>query len=427
MYDFRGLGLFMSSAPIPDDEEVRLRALHRYAILDTMPEQDYDDVTALATYICGTPIALVSLVDRGRQWFKAETGLGVRETARADSFCAHTVVSPAMVSASGEVVVPQTLVVEDALMDRRFANNPLVIGDPGIRFYAGAPLVTSEGQVLGTVCVIDTEPRVLTREQIGALEALSRQVMARLELRLKVAEEVKRTDALRTAEKLAVVGRLASAVAHEINNPLQSMTNLLFMAEIAPETERSGYVAQAQEELKRVSHIVTQTLRFHRQSDKAAAVRLGEIVESVLLLFRTRLQHASALVEVVDRQAVPLVCYGSDVRQLVANLVGNALDAVNGSGDGRIKVRLRDAVDARTGKAGVRLTVADSGSGMSAATQARLFEPFFSTKGARGTGLGLWVSRGILEKHEAVMRVKSAQGTARHGTVFSVFFPLHLG
>ena len=416
----------MSSAPIPDDEEVRLRALDRYAILDTLPERDYDDVTSLATYICGTPIALVSLVGRGRQWFKAKTGLGVRETARADSFCAHTVVSPEMLSAAGEKMLPQTLVVEDARLDQRFADNPLVVGDPEVRFYAGAPLVTPEGHVLGTVCVIDMQPRVLTQPQIAALEALSRQVMTRLELRLKVVEEAKRADALRTAEKLAVVGRLASAVAHEINNPLQSMTNLLFMAEVGPEAERSGYVLQAQEELKRVSHIVTQTLRFHRQSDKAAPIRFGEIVESVLLLFRIRLQHAAATVEVIDRQTVPLVCYGSDVRQVVANLIGNALDAVNGRGAGSIRVRMRDAVESSTGRSGVRLTVADSGSGMSAATRARLFEPFFSTKGARGTGLGLWVSRGILEKHGAVLRVKSTEGEIRHGTVFTVFFPLQM-
>jgi signal transduction histidine kinase len=350
-------------------------------------------------------------VDRNRQWFKSAAGIEITETSREHSFCAHTLVKA------------QTLVVEDALQDPRFADNPLVTGDPGIRFYAGAPLIEPGGQVLGTVCVIDTKPRVLTPEQIAALEALSRQVMARLELRLKVAEELRRTDALRTAEKLAVVGRLASSMAHEINNPLQSMTNLLFMVELGPEADRSSYLTQAQEELTRVSHIVTQTLRFHRQSDKPAPARLGEIVESVLLLFRTRLKHAATTVEVVDRQTVALVCFGADLRQVIANLVGNALDAVNGEGGGRIRVRVRDAVDQTTNRLGVRLTVADSGVGMSPETQARLFEPFFSTKGARGTGLGLWVSRGILEKHGARLRIRSAQVAAYHGTVFTVFFP----
>jgi two-component system NtrC family sensor kinase len=412
----------MTPAPIPIDEEERLAVLNRYSILDTLPEQDYEDVTLMASFICGTPISLVSLVDRDRQWFKSVAGLPIRETCRAESFCAHVLVTP-------DATAPETLVVEDALLDERFATNPLVLGEPGIRFYAGAPLVVPGGQVLGTVCVIDTKPRLMSPQQINALEALSRQVVARLELRLKTIEDEKRAAALRTAEKLAAVGRLASSVAHEINNPLQSMTNLLFMAEIGVPEARVDYIRQAQEELGRVSHIVTQSLRFHRQADRPAATRLGEIVESVLMLFRTRLGHAATKVEVADSQTVELTCYGSDLRQVVANLVGNALDAVNGMGAGTIRIRVRDAVDVATGVSGVRLTVADSGVGMSVATQARLFEPFFSTKGARGTGLGLWVSQGILEKHGAKLRVKSRQGidlhkADPHGTVFSIFFPL---
>jgi signal transduction histidine kinase len=213
-------------------------------------------------------------------------------------------------------------------------------------------------------------------------------------------------------------------VAHEINNPLQSMTNLLYMAQLAEDQERDAYLAQAQEELARVSHIVTQTLRFHRQQDKPSPLRLGEIVESVLLLFRTRLQHASASLDVNDRQTTELLCYGSDVRQVIANLVGNALDAVSGLNDGAIRIRVRDAADTKTGNPGVRLTVADSGTGMSVGTLAHLFEPFFSTKGARGTGLGLWVSKGILEKHRAKLRVKSSQRETGHGTVLAIFFPL---
>jgi two-component system NtrC family sensor kinase len=182
------------------------------------------------------------------------------------------------------------------------------------------------------------------------------------------------------------------------------------MAEIGEPETRVDYIRQAQEELGRVSHIVTQSLRFHRQADRPATTRLGEIVESVLMLFRTRLGHAATKVEVADSQTAELICYGSDLRQVVANLI-------------------RDAVDAATGLPGVRLTVADSGVGMSVATRARLFEPFFSTKGARGTGLGLWVSHGILEKHGAKLRVKSRQGidlhkADPHGTIFSIFFPL---
>ena len=153
------------------DENARISALQRYSILDTLPEQIYDDVTALASLICGTPMALVSLVDSDRQWFKAAVGIEARETPRSQSFCAHT------------LGTATTLVVRDAQEDPRFKNNPLVTGEPNIRFYAGAPIVEPNGHVLGTVCVIDSTPRSLTPIQIAALEALARHTMALIEMR----------------------------------------------------------------------------------------------------------------------------------------------------------------------------------------------------------------------------------------------------
>jgi two-component system, NtrC family, sensor kinase len=154
------------------NEEVRLAALHRYSILDTLPEQIYEDATALASLIFATPMALVSLVDADRQWFKSVAGLeGVRHTPRSQSFCAHT------------LGTARTLIISDATQDPRFADNPAVVGDPKIRFYAGAPLIEPDGHVLGTVCVIDTQPRTPTVIQIAALEALARQVMALMECR----------------------------------------------------------------------------------------------------------------------------------------------------------------------------------------------------------------------------------------------------
>ena len=339
--------------PNSSEELERLRALSNLSILDTLPEQSYDDVTELASFICGTPISLVSLVAAERQWFKSTKGLPVSETPRSQSFCAHT------------IPTGRTLIVEDALLDPRFCTNPLVLGDPKIRFYAGAPVFAPGGEILGTVCVIDRQPRVLSATQVAALDALARQVTALLAQRQMVQErrsaerirenlttqleqilaavtdgvamldrswnfaflnergrqilqakgdllgknaweefpamifenspyvyyyhramnegiagdfvaeypdplnigvqifarpvsngiivifrditDQKRSErALIQNEKLAAVGRLASSIAHEINNPLEAVTNLLYLARKTNEMrEIRGYLASA--------------------------------------------------------------------------------------------------------------------------------------------------------------------------------------
>src|SRR3989441_9613019 len=196
-------------AQLPKNETARLDALRRYAILDTAPEEPFDDLTRLAAQICGTPIAVISLIDEDRQWFKSKVGLTVTETSRDIAFCAHTLMQTNL------------FVVRDALADARFATNPLVTSDPKIRFYAAAPLVTPEWYVLGTLCVIDHVPRDLSLEQRDALRALSRQVVSQLELRRHVAmmsrtivERERAQEALRENEERfrSVVESAADAI-----------------------------------------------------------------------------------------------------------------------------------------------------------------------------------------------------------------------
>lgn len=158
------------------NEAARLRALRAYHILDTDPEQVFDDLTLLASQVCGTPIALITLVDENRQWFKSKVGTDVQETARNISFCAHAIEQPGL------------FVVPDTLSDGRFRDNPMVVNEPHIRFYAGAPLLTRDGDPLGTICVVDSMPRTLTADQLAALNALRRQAETQLELRRKLDE-----------------------------------------------------------------------------------------------------------------------------------------------------------------------------------------------------------------------------------------------
>jgi anti-sigma regulatory factor (Ser/Thr protein kinase) len=192
------------------DESARLAALRRYRILDTDPEQAFDDLTLLASQICGAPIAALTLIDDERQWFKSKIGLTASETARNVSFCTHAIERP-----------HEMMIVPNALEDRRFTNNPLVVYDPRIRFYAGAPLITEDGHALGTLCVLDRVPRMLTADQVQALDALRRQAQAQLELRLHLfelraaleerdrAEEARETLIGELRHSLAEVNKLA--------------------------------------------------------------------------------------------------------------------------------------------------------------------------------------------------------------------------
>ncbi len=264
--------------------------------------------------------------------------------------------------------------------------------------------------LLGTAFLNPDEP--LEDRQVAAFLA---DITAR-----KNAEEV-----LRRTEKLAVAGRLAASIAHEINNPLAAVTNCLYLVQNSELTaDGRTFLEMAQKELDRVAQITVQTLRFHRQSSRAVECDLADLAETVIALFDSRMRRQGLSVRRDYRTRRPLLAFEGELRQVIVNLLGNAIDASPTGGE--IILRLALAHHAAVGREGIALTIADHGTGMSQETLCHLFEPFYSTKGITGTGLGLWVSQEIVDRHRGCFQVRSRKSAAGQpgGTVFRIFLPL---
>jgi PAS domain S-box-containing protein len=229
-------------------------------------------------------------------------------------------------------------------------------------------------------------------------------------------------ETLRTTEKLAATGRLAASIAHEINNPLAAVTNLLYLLRLQPldKTARE-YVKNAEAELARVVHITRQTLAFYRESAVPAETDLPKLIDEVLSIYSTQMETADIKVAKEYRFDGQLLAFSSELRQVFSNLIVNAIEA--SSRQGRLRIRVREAAD-DAGVRGVRLTVADNGAGILPRHRSHIFEPFFTTKGEKGTGLGLWVTQGIVHKHGGTIRVRSSVHREAHGTCISLFLPL---
>jgi signal transduction histidine kinase len=243
---------------------------------------------------------------------------------------------------------------------------------------------------------------------------------------VEITQQKRAESALIQSEKLAAVGRMASSIAHEINNPLESVTNLIYIARtyaILPEVQH--LLDLADQELRRVSIIANQTLRFHKQASSPREISCSDLFSTVLSLYEGRLRNSSISVENRKRASRPISCFEGDIRQVLNNLVGNSIDAM--ATGGRLLLRSRESTDWRPSygppRRGLTLTVADTGGGISEATRTRLFEPFFTTKGINGNGLGLWISADIVERHGGRLLLRSSQSPKHHGTVFSLFLP----
>lgn len=261
--------------------------------------------------------------------------------------------------------------------------------------------------------------------------AMTRALRARhsLEEQAKTQGELDRASGmLRDNQKLIGVGRLAATIAHEINNPLESVTNLLYLLgeeKNLTETAR-GYLAMAQRELERVAQISRQTLKFARETPGPQRARIDELLEEVLALYSRRISEKNLQIERSYDCREEALVFPGEMRQVLSNLVTNAIEASAMNGRLRLRVRLSHSWS-DPGVRGIRVAVGDNGAGIPAHVQRRLGEPFFTTKGQRGTGLGLWVTRSIIERYGGEMQLRSSTAPARHGTVFSLFLPTNLG
>jgi two-component system CheB/CheR fusion protein len=232
--------------------------------------------------------------------------------------------------------------------------------------------------------------------------------------------------ALIQAEKLAIASRLAASIAHEINNPLEAITNLLYLASTGDDAAvAKSYAAQALEEIGRVSHITQQTLKFYRQATAPSSVQIAEILDSLLVLFNGKFLFNNIQIHRQYREGPPLLCLAGDLRQIFANIIVNAIDAM--ASGGSLTFRVSTSFDWRDRERfGIRTTIVDTGIGMNTETLGRIYEPFFTTKNETGTGLGMWVSSQLVERLQGDLRVWSTTRPGRSGTAFSLFLPVEL-
>ena len=288
-------------------------------------------------------------------------------------------------------------------------------GEPVINFPLEGELVTRPGE--HRYWTVSYFPVFAADGTVQAITAAS----------LEITQQKKTEMALMQSEKLAVMGRLAASIAHEINNPLESLTNLLYLAARSGDPEKvQEYIHTAERELRRVSAISSQTLRFHKQASSPRAITCKELIDSVLSLYQGRIVNSGIRIEERVRALRPLRCFEGEIRQVLSNLVSNAIDAMHPLG-GRLLLRTREATNWITGERGVTFTVADTGTGIPPSALNRIFEAFFTTKDIGGTGLGLWVSSEIVNRHRGAFRVRSTQKQGHSGTVFTMFLPFDAG
>lgn len=375
-------------------EHERQNDLESYKVLDSFPEAEFDKLTKLASYICGTPIALISLIDNDRQWFKSNVGLdGVTETSRDIAFCNEAIQQD------------QVFEISDALKDDRFKNNPLVAGEPNIRFYAGAPLVSPNGNKIGTLCVIAHKPHKLSPEQTEALKTLSSQVIELLELRKANQQLSEQHQLLVNKARLQTIGELAGGVCHQINNPLAIIVgrSMILRSQLKQKLAGDSDVLKELDVIDQTSQRISGILKALRMyakdfGNEIAENSVNEIVDDAMTLIKGKLTAQKVTLQYDRGEDVRALMNKNQISQVVLDLLNNAVEAMEETPSKELKVEIQ------ADEKNIHLLVTDTGKGIREEESDKIFEPFFSTK-HRHFGVGLSNARNFMNQHRGQIQL----------------------
>lgn len=396
------------SFPVPANEQARLKALYDYQVLDTFTEKEYDFITRIASQICNTPVALITLLDKKRQWVKSRFGFDITEIPREISFCNYTILDADHVN-----------VVPDLRLDKRYMSNPLVSSEPNAVFYAGAPLVTPEGFVLGSICVLDTQSKTLSQDQQESLKALAKQIITTMELKKK------NHDLQQTQDRLQETNRnlkdFARLVSHDVKTPLANIT-------ILSRGFRNNYESMLDpESIEHLQLIESSSLELidfvNRLLKKSETIESGQPRKSInsLLVLKKTIQFVAPPddIKITIRGSFPdLPIDETALQQVFQNLITNAIK-YNDKRKGRI------IIQSNRDKKYHFFQVSDNGSGIAKTNLKKIFANQTLSKtdryGNRGTGMGLATVKSILESVGGNISVDS---TPKVGTHFTIAIPL---
>jgi signal transduction histidine kinase len=385
----------MIEPAMPGNDKQRVRILQEYAILDTLPEQDFDDITRLASSICGVPISIIGLIDTTRQWFKSHHGMDIAEIPRKLAFCAHAINN-----------AHQVMVVPDTRKDERFADNPLVT-EADVVFYTGVPLVNPEGYALGTLCIMDKVPRNITTEQKEALSILANQVVKQLELRRKNLQlELKQAEIEEINKELQLFAHVAS---HDLQEPLRMVTKFLGQIEknYSEKLDENGktYIHYARDGAQRMRTIISDLLEYSSAGHKTfdyEPIDMNELVQKTEQLLHAAIEDKSA---VLRWQTLPsIIAARTPLQQVMLNLMSNAIK-YHAPGNKPV-ITISSSEDADYWQ----FSIEDNGIGIDAKNFDKifiLFQRLVNKDDYPGTGIGLATTKKIVENHNGKIWLES--------------------